>query len=117
MIPLENKDIQTALREPRTLCYFLDAQGQADAGSGKRWRKPADLMKELVHAYSGWGTVERTLLTDIKRLMAQFPQMKTVAIFPQFVPDDVFDAARDGDFAAGRSVTFHYPRTNSALKC
>ncbi|MEJ2751431.1 MAG: hypothetical protein P8169_01910, partial [Chloroflexota bacterium] len=73
-----------------------------------------------VHAYSAWGMVERTLLTDIDRLLAQFPQMRTVAIFPQFVPDDVFDAARDGGLLPAGLSRFIIPgrilRLNADLK-
>ena len=109
LLPLESKDIQAALSDPRTLCYFLDVQGQATLAQEREGVNRLELMKELVHAYSDWGTVERTLLTDISRLMAQFPQMKTVAIFPQFVPQDVFDAATDGNLLPAGLSRFIIP--------
>jgi threonine dehydratase len=95
LLPLETKDIQSALSEPRTLCYFLDQQGRATMAQEEAGVNRLLVMKELVHAYSSWGLVERTLITDIDRLMAQFPHMKTVAVFPQFVPQEIFDAARN----------------------
>ena len=120
LFPLDNKDIQKALSHPRTLCYFLDVNGRATLAQSDEGISKLELMKEVVHAYSAWGMVERTLLTDIDRLLAQFPQMRTVAIFPQFVPDDVFDAARDGGLLPAGLSRFIIPgrilRLNADLK-
>jgi hypothetical protein len=120
LFPLDSKDIQKALSHPRTLCYFLDVNGHATLAQIDEGGNKLELMKEVVHAYSAWGMVERTLLTDIDRLLAQFPQMRTVAIFPQFVPDDVFDAARDGGLLPAGLSRFIIPgrilRLNADLK-
>jgi hypothetical protein len=109
LLPLETKDIQSALSEPRTLCYFLDEKGQATMAQEEESVNRLAVMKKLVHTYSSWGLVERTLITDIGRLLAQFPQMKTVAVFPQFVPHDVFDAARDGNLLPAGLSRFIIP--------
>jgi threo-3-hydroxy-L-aspartate ammonia-lyase len=109
LLPLETKDIQSALSEPRTFCYFLDQQGRATMAQEEPGVNRLAVMKDLVHAYSSWGLVERTLITDIDRLMAQFPQMKTVAVFPQFVPHDVFDAARDNNLLPAGLSRFIIP--------
>jgi threonine dehydratase len=109
LLPLETKDIQLALSEPRTLCYFLNQQGQATMAQEEAGVNRLAVMKKLVHAYSSWGLVERTLITDIDRLMAQFPHMKTVAVFPQFVPHDIFDAARDGNLLPAGLSRFIIP--------
>ncbi len=109
LLPLDSKDIQKVLSHPRTLCYFLDVLGRATLAQLDEGVNRLGLMKQLVHTYSAWGTVERTLLTDIDRLLAQFPHMRTVAIFPQFVPDNVFDAARDGDLLPAGLSRFIIP--------
>lgn len=109
LVKLDGKDIQFALSDPRTLCYFLDTDGKAILAQETQWAKRLAVMKELVQVYSNWGVVERTLLTDVPRLMAQFPHLKAVAIFPQFVPDNVFDAARAGDFLPAGLTRFIIP--------
>jgi hypothetical protein len=109
LLPLDKKDIQTALKEPRLLCYFLDESGRATMAQREEGVSRLAVMKKLVHTYSSWGVVERTLITDIGRLKSQFPQMKTVAVFPQFVPHEVFDAARDGDLLPAGLSRFIIP--------
>ncbi|MDV7390811.1 hypothetical protein RZS08_05635, partial [Arthrospira platensis SPKY1] len=56
---------------------------------------------------------------DPLRLLAQFPQMQAVAIFPQFKPEDVFDAAAQGDFLPAGLTRFVIPgrilRLNASL--
>ena len=120
LLPLEKKDIPKALKEPQTLCYFLDEQGQATVAQEEEGVNRLSVMKKLVHAYSTWGVVERTLITDIDRLIAQFPHMKTVAVFPQFVPNEVFDAARDGNLLPAGLSRFIIPgrilRLNADLR-
>jgi phosphoglycerate dehydrogenase-like enzyme len=109
LLPLDKKDIQTALKEPRLLCYFLDESGRTTMAQREEGFNRLAVMKKLVHTYSNWGVVERTLITDIGRLKSQFPQMKTVAVFPQFVPHEVFDAARDGDLLPAGLSRFIIP--------
>jgi hypothetical protein len=109
LLPLDSRDIQPALSEPRTLCYFLDIQGRAILAQEKEGVNRLSVMKELVHTYTSWGIVERTLITDIDRLLAQFPTMKTVAVFPQFIPHEVFDAAKDGDLLPAGLSRFIIP--------
>ncbi len=106
---LENKDLRSALQDPRTLCYFLDREGRATLARESEGANRLTVMKEVVQAYSIWGSVERTLLTDIPRLRAQFPQLKAVAVFPQFEPDNVFDAARAGNFLPAGLTRFIIP--------
>ena len=54
------------------------------------------VMNGIVDTYNAWGGVERTLLTDMDRLLAQFPRLVAVAVYPQFTPEAVFDAAAEG---------------------
>ncbi len=109
LLPLESKGIRGALSDPHTFCYFLDTEGRATQARMREVANRLAVMKELVHTYSNWGSVERTLITDIGRLTAQFPQMKTVAVFPQFVPHEVFDAARDGNLLPAGLSRFVIP--------
>jgi threo-3-hydroxy-L-aspartate ammonia-lyase len=112
--PLETADFQRAFADERALCYFLDREGNAtlalvqgedDHPTGKR----LTLMNQLVAGYTKWGAVERTLLTDRTRLLAQFPQMTAVAIFPQFTPETVFEVASRGEFLPAGLTRFLIP--------
>jgi threo-3-hydroxy-L-aspartate ammonia-lyase len=111
---LETADLQQAFSHERALCYFLDREGRAtlalaqsedDEPTGER----LVIMNQLVAAYTAWGTVERTLLTDRTRLLAQFPQMTAVAIFPQFEPETVFEVASRGEFLPAGLTRFLIP--------
>ena len=53
--------------------------------------------------------MERTLLTDLPRLIEQFPQLTAVAIFPQFAPQTVFDVASKGGFVPAGLTRFVIP--------
>jgi hypothetical protein len=66
-------------------------------------------MNELVASYTAWGQIERTLLTDLSRLLAQFPQMTAVAIFPQFKPETVFNVASSGELLPAGLTRFIIP--------
>jgi hypothetical protein len=81
------------------------AQSEDDEPTGERLA----IMNQLVAAYTAWGTVERTLLTDRARLLAQFPQMTAVAIFPQFEPETVFEVASRGEFLPAGLTRFLIP--------
>jgi hypothetical protein len=108
--PLSGSQIQNAFsQETNALCYFLDKQGGALlAQSGPNADRLA-VMNALVDTYSRWGAVERTLLTDLGRLLAQFPQMVAVAVFPQFRPETVFTVASRGDFLPAGLTRFVIP--------
>ncbi len=93
LIPLSGKAIRSALRDSRTLCYFLDKNGATTLVQEIEGADRLTVINDLVDTYSRWGDVERTLTTDLSRLLAQYPHMQAVAVFPQFQPEDVFDAA------------------------
>jgi hypothetical protein len=63
----------------------------------------------MVALYSRWGDVERTLTTDLPRLLAQYPHLRTVAVFPQFEPEDVFNAATGGQLLPAGLTRFVIP--------
>jgi hypothetical protein len=63
----------------------------------------------LVARYTAWGQVERTLLTSLSRLVAQFPRLSGVAIYPQFKPETVFTVARRGDLLPAGLTRFVIP--------
>ncbi len=106
---VSREQAQTALREQNGLCYFLDREGQTTLVQPQPDVEQLDVMNELVAGYTAWGHVERTLLTDLPRLLAQLPQMTAVAIFPQFQPETVFDVARQGKLLPAGLTRFVIP--------
>ncbi len=109
LTPLPTAAIQTAFQQPHALCYFLERDGSATLAQAVPGADRLAVMNGLVAAYTAWGEVERTLLTDLSRLLAQFPQMTAVAVFPQFKPADVFDAASQGDLLPAGLTRFVIP--------
>jgi threo-3-hydroxy-L-aspartate ammonia-lyase len=119
LTPLPGDAIANVLETPGALCYFLDRAGQAMLARVAEGADRLQVMNDLVNCYNGWGEVERTLLTDPPRLLVQFPQMQAVAIFPQFKPEEVFDAAAQGNFLPAGLTRFVIPgrilRLNASL--
>ncbi len=107
--PLQHEDAQDALRRPGSLCYFSDREGNLTLAEAVPGAPKLQVMNGIVDAYNEWGIVERTLLTDIDRLVAQFPKLVAVAIFPQFAPEEVFDAAAAGDLLPAGLTRFVIP--------
>ena len=101
--------IQTAFQQPNALCYFLARDGSAVLAQAAPGADHLAVMNDLVATYTAWGEVERTLLTDLSRLLAQFPQMTAVAVFPQFKPADVFNAASHGNLLPAGLTRFVIP--------
>ncbi|HSM54550.1 MAG TPA: hypothetical protein VK879_00210, partial [Candidatus Sulfomarinibacteraceae bacterium] len=106
---LPPEDIQSVFREKDALCYFLDQDRQAILVQSEQNNGRLRLMNELVACYTEWGSVERTLLTDLSRLHGQHPDMKAVAIFPQFEPEVVFTMAREGRLLPAGLTRFVIP--------
>ena len=109
LAPLSTGDIPDAFHDPDTLCYFLDREGMATAAQSAPGADRLAVMNELVASYTHWGSVERTLLTDLGRLLGQFPQMTAVAVFPQFKPETVFDVASRGELLPAGLTRFVIP--------
>ncbi len=107
--PLPSDEIQTAFRERNALCYFLDRDGQATLAQATDGADRLTVMNALVSNYTAWGNVERTLLTDLPRLLGQFPEMTAVTIFPQFKPETIFNVARRGDLLPAGLTRFLIP--------
>lgn len=100
--PLRGDAIQTVFRQPEALCYFLDRENKAMLVRAQSGADNLGLMCRVVDCYNQWGAVERTLITDLSRLRGQFPDMRAVAIFPQFTPATVFEnASQDRLLPAG----------------
>jgi hypothetical protein len=95
--------------DPAVLCYFLDREGRATAALAAPDHNRLAVMNDLVASYTRWGNVERTLLTDLPRLLTQFPQMTAVAIFPQFKPEMVFEVASQGGLVPAGLTRFVIP--------
>lgn len=109
LLALPHQEIQNAFNDEETLCYLLDREGKATLARARAGADRLAVMNELVAVYTGWGTVERTLLTDLSRLLAQFPQMTAVAVFPQFTPETVFDVASRGELLPAGLTRFLIP--------
>lgn len=107
--PLPADEIQSAFRVRHALCYFLDRNRTATLVQADQDRDRIELMSRLVSCYTKWGSVERTLLTDLNRLRGQFPDMKAVAVFPQFEPETVFSAASEGRLLPAGLTRFVIP--------
>jgi len=107
--PLAPEDARQALEQPQALCYFLTRDGDLLLAELAPGAPRLAVMNALVDTYNAWGNVERTLLTDTERLLAQFPRLVAVAIFPQFAPAEVFDAAAEGDLLPAGLTRFVIP--------
>lgn len=107
--PIQPDEAQNSLLLPNSLCYFIDPGGRLLLAETRSDAPKLQVMNAIVDTYNAWGGVERTLLTDIERLLAQFPKLVTVAIYPQFQPEDVFDAAADGNLLPAGLTRFVIP--------
>jgi hypothetical protein len=106
---MPGSQIQGAFNERNSLCYFLGRQGETILAAATPGGDRLQIMNDLVAAYTVWGTVERTLLTDLSRLAAQFPAMVAVAVFPQFTPEEVFSQASQGELLPAGLTRFLIP--------
>jgi L-serine kinase (ATP) / ParB family transcriptional regulator, heme-responsive regulator len=106
---LSHHEIQNAFSDEETLCYLLDGEGNATIVRAGENADRLAVMNDLVTTYTAWGNVERTLLTDLSRLLAQFPQMTAVAVYPQFAPETVFDVASRGELLPAGLTRFLIP--------
>ncbi|MCB9419985.1 MAG: hypothetical protein H6667_09285 [Ardenticatenaceae bacterium] len=100
---------QSIFQDKSVLCYFLARNGRITLAKTAPGAVHLDVMNDLVASYTSWGTVERTLLTDLPRLLEQFPRLTAVAIFPQFAPETVFDVASRGGFVPAGLTRFVIP--------
>ncbi len=107
--PLSPDEKQGALQRPLSLCYFVDRQGGLTLAEAALGVSRLRVMNRTVDTYNEWGVVERTLLTDMDRLQAQFSRLVAVAVFPQFAPEEVFDAAADGNLLPAGLTRFVIP--------
>lgn len=101
--------IQSVFQDETVLCYFLARNGRITLAKTAPDAVHLDVMNALVASYTNWGTVERTLLTDLPRLLEQFPRLTAVAVFPQFAPETVFDVASRGGFVPAGLTRFVIP--------
>ena len=107
--PINADEAQGALLRPNSLCYFIAREGRMLLAEIKPGASRLAVLNGIVDTYNAWGVVERTLLTDIDRLIAQFPQLVAVAVYPQFNPEDVFDAAAEGNLLPAGLTRFVIP--------
>ncbi len=102
-------ETQSVFQDEAALCYFLDCNGRVTLAKTAPGAVHLDVMNDLVAGYTEWGSVERTLLTDLPRLTEQFPQLTAVAIFPPFAPETVFNVASKGGFVPAGLTRFVIP--------
>lgn len=102
-------ETQSVFQDEVALCYFLDCNGRVTLAKAAPDVVHLDVMNDLVASYTDWGSVERTLLSDLPRLTEQFPQLTAVAIFPPFAPETVFDVASKGGFVPAGLTRFVIP--------
>lgn len=107
--PTNADEAQSALQKPTSLCFFIDRQGGLTLAEIAPGASKLAVMNAIVDTYNAWGQVERTLLTDLERLISQFPRLVAVAVFPQFSPEDVFDAAAHGELLPAGLTRFVIP--------
>ncbi|HSH03449.1 MAG TPA: NAD(P)-dependent oxidoreductase [Anaerolineae bacterium] len=101
--------LPTIFNDPSSLCYFLTRDNQLIFAQANPGTDRLTVMNEIVAHYTNWGQVERTLLSDLGRLLGQFPHMIATAVFPQFTPDTVFDVATRGDLMPAGLTRFVIP--------
>lgn len=99
LMEMDVAELDNALRSREALAYLLLANKQGflmevepEAGSGD-W---LDVLNRVVAAYAHWGTVARTLITDIESLKSQYTQLAGLIVFPQFSPETVLQMASSG---------------------
>ncbi len=109
LTPLPDNKVRAAFRQKDALCYFLGRGGKATLAEVANDADRLAVMNSLVSRYTAWGSVERTLITDLPRLLGQFPTMTAVAIFPQFEPETVFEVASRGDLLPAGLTRFVIP--------
>lgn len=109
LTPISMEHAHLALKEKNALCYLLDRNGQAYLAQTTTEGHPLAALNTIVDIYTRWGNVERTLLTDLGRLLGQFPQMQALAVFPQFSPQEVFEIASRGEFLPAGLTRFIIP--------
>lgn len=107
--PATADEAQSALQRPDVLCFFIDRHGGHTLAQIAPGAPKLAVMNAIVDSYNAWGRVERTLLTDVDRLISQFPRLVAVAVFPQFTPEAVFDAAANGELLPAGLTRFVIP--------
>jgi phosphoglycerate dehydrogenase-like enzyme len=100
---------QSIFQDKTVMCYFLAPDGHITLAKTAPGANRLDVLNSLVASYTDWGDVERTLLTDLSRLLEQFPRLTATAIFPQFDPETVFDVASQGRFVPAGLTRFVIP--------
>ncbi len=109
LAPTSPASESSVLADPQALCYFLGSDGSVTVAKAAPGSDRLQLMNALVDTYTRWGAVERTLLTDLPRLLAQFPDLAAVAVFPQFRPETVFEVASRGELLPAGLTRFIIP--------
>ena len=97
MIETAPEYLHDKMKSERALAslYTADKRGyllQSAAHDADGWLA---VLNETVARYIGWGTVDRTLVTEMTALKAQFPKVVALAVFPQFNLEQVLHLATE----------------------
>jgi phosphoglycerate dehydrogenase-like enzyme len=89
--------LQDKMKNERALAslFTADKRGyllQSAAHDSDSWLA---VLNEIVARYIAWGAVDRTLVTDMTALKAQFPKAVALAAFPQFNLEQVLHLATE----------------------
>lgn len=95
--PVDAAQVRGSLSAPEELAMLHLPDGRrfvlTPDGVGGDWLAA---LNRLVDAYTDWGMVARTLLTDMDALHAQYPELAGLLVFPQFSPELVLEVAGQG---------------------
>lgn len=86
--------------------YLLELTDDVHGGAESDW---IDVLVELVDAYGAWGDVGRTLDTDLDALCAQYPDLASLFVYPQFSPEIVVQVAERGRLLPAGITRFLIP--------
>ncbi|HNP72127.1 MAG TPA: ParB N-terminal domain-containing protein, partial [Kouleothrix sp.] len=76
--------------------YTADKRGFLLRAAPDQQHDWLDVLNPAVERYTAWGSVERTLATDMGALKAQFPQLAGLVVFPQLTADSILALAAAG---------------------
>ncbi len=96
--PSDLKSAQERLQQGRILAYVQRVDGSVYllTSDGPTWFDQIDAIREAVDVYASLGEVERTLNTDIQRLVYDFPNLSMLVVFRPWNLMEILQAAAHG---------------------
>lgn len=111
MIETAPEYLHDKMKSERALAslYTADKRGyllQSEASDRAGWLA---VLNDTVARYIDWGTVDRTLVTDLGALKAQFPKSVALAVFPQFNLEQILHLATEDKLVPAGITRFIIP--------